>query len=80
MKNRIEDIKEEAVFMLKEKSTVRKVAEAFGVPKSTIHHDFSVKLKRIDIALYRKVRELLDLNKAERHIRGGMATRAKYKK
>lgn len=80
MRKRIEDIKEEAGFILKEKTTIRKTAEAFGIPKSTIHHDLSVKLMWIDPVLYRKVRELLDINKAERHIRGGMAKKAKYKK
>lgn len=80
MRNRIEDIKEEAKFMFEEKTTVRKTAEAFGVSKSKIHHDLSIKLARIDPTLYRKVRMLLERNKAERHIRGGMATKAKYKK
>ena len=51
----------------------------FGVSKSTVHKDLTERLEKIDPALYQQVRQLLDRNKAERHIRGGMATRRKYK-
>ena len=59
--------------------TVRAAARQFGVSKSTVHKDLTERLPKVSPALYRQVRELLDLNKAERHIRGGMATRRKYK-
>ncbi len=61
------------------KVTVRNAAKKFGVSKSTVHTDITVKLKKIDPALYYRVREVLDVNKEERHIRGGIATREKYK-
>ena len=54
-------------------------AKQFGVSKSTVHKDLTERLEKIDPALYQQVRQLLDRNKAERHIRGGMATRRKYK-
>ncbi len=59
-------------------ATVRAAAQKFGVSKSTVHKDVSQRLKRINPALYHQVREILDVNKSERHIRGGMATKAKY--
>ena len=59
--------------------TVRAAAKQFGVSKSTVHKDLTERLEKIDPALYQQVRQLLDRNKAERHIRGGMATRRKYK-
>ena len=55
------------------------LAKQFGVSKSTVHKDLTERLEKIDPALYQQVRQLLDRNKAERHIRGGMATRRKYK-
>ena len=70
----------EAEYLLKEKTTVRGVAEEFGVSKSTVHYDMSKRLSDIDGELYEKVREILSLNLAERHIRGGIATRAKFKR
>ena len=60
-------------------ATVRAAAKQFGVSKSTVHKDLTERLEKIDPALYQQVRQLLDRNKAERHIRGGMATRRKYK-
>ena len=54
-------------------------AKQFNISKSTVHKDLTERLKAVSPALYRQVRELLDINKAERHIRGGMATRRKYK-
>ena len=68
-----------AVYIIESRGTVRAAARQFGVSKSTVHKDLTERLKRIDPAKYAEVRELLDINKAERHIRGGMATRRKYK-
>ena len=59
--------------------TIRKTASVFGYSKSTIHHDVSVKLKKIDYGLYRKTKDILDENFADKHIRGGEATKKKYK-
>lgn len=71
--------RELAVYIIENKATVRAAARQFGVSKSTVHKDLTERLPRLSPALYRQVRELLDLNKAERHIRGGMATRRKYR-
>ena len=68
-----------AVYIIENKSTVRAAAAQFGISKSTVHKDITERLVKVNPALYRQVRELLDLNKAERHIRGGLATRRKYK-
>ena len=59
-------------------ATVREAAARFGVSKSTVHKDVTEKLKREDPALYQAVKQVLDTNKAERHLRGGEATRQKY--
>ena len=59
-------------------ATVRAAAKAFGVSKSTVHKDITERLESVDSALCAEVRRLLELNKAERHIRGGLATRQKY--
>lgn len=67
-----------AVYIIENKATVRQAAKQFGVSKSTVHKDITERLIRVNPALYRQVRQLLDINKAERHIRGGMATREKY--
>ena len=69
----------EADFILKSNGTVRSVAKIFGVSKSTVHNDLSKKLKRLNLSLYQKVNNLLKFNLAERHIRGGEATKKKYK-
>ena len=66
-------------YILKNKSTVRAAAKVFGISKSTVHTDVTQKLEEIDPGLCREVREILDINKAQRHIRGGIATREKYK-
>lgn len=58
--------------------TVRDAAKRFGLSKSTVHKDITTRLIYIDHALYEKVRAVLDLNKAERHMRGGLATKHKY--
>ncbi len=68
-----------AVYILETGATVRTAAKHFGVSKSTVHKDVSDRLRRIDASLYGRVREVLDINKAERHIRGGIATREKYR-
>lgn len=59
--------------------TVRQAAKYFGISKSTVHTDVAVRLKKIDPELYNEVRAVLDINKEERHIRGGMATKEKYR-
>ncbi|HOB34178.1 MAG: sporulation transcriptional regulator SpoIIID [Firmicutes bacterium] len=59
--------------------TVRAVAEAFGVSKSTVHKDLTERLCQINPALAQQVRQILETNKAERHLRGGEATRRKYR-
>ena len=72
-------VKDLAVYILENRATVRAAAARFGVSKSTVHKDMTERLPHMDPALYRQVRRLLDINKAERHIRGGLATRRKYK-
>ena len=66
-------------YILENRSTVRSAARKFGISKSTVHMDVSNRLKRINPQLYREVKEVLDVNKAERHIRGGLATQKKYR-
>lgn len=68
-----------AVYMIETGATVRSAANHFGISKSTIHKDLSQRLPQYNKTLYQQVRIVLDLNKAERHIRGGIATRKKYK-
>ncbi len=68
-----------AVYMIETGATVRSAAQHFGISKSTVHKDLSFRLKSIDRGLYMQVRKILDQNKQERHIRGGLATRRKYK-
>lgn len=68
-----------AAYIVDNQTTVRAAARQFGISKSTVHKDLTERLPRINPGLYRQVRTLLDLNKAERHIRGGLATRRKYK-
>jgi len=67
-----------ALYMIECKATVRRAAAVFGVSKSTVHKDLCSILPRCSKALYAAVREILDTNKAQRHIRGGNATREKY--
>lgn len=69
-----------AVYMIENRSTVRAAAQKFGISKSTVHKDLISKLPQENPVLYQQVRQLLDQNKAERHLRGGMATQKKYKK
>lgn len=65
-------------YVLESKGTVRQTARIFGVSKSTVHKDLTERLPRINDVMFQKVREILEVNKAERHIRGGEATRKKY--
>ena len=67
-----------AVYMIETGATVRTTAQHFGISKSTVHKDLSCRLKQLNGELYIQVRQILDLNKQERHIRGGMATKRKY--
>lgn len=65
-------------FIVENKATVRRAAKQFGISKSTVHKDVSQRLQYIDRGLYRDVKNVLAVNKAQRHIRGGMATKKKY--
>ena len=67
-----------ARYLVDESSTVRATAERFGVSKSTVHKDLTEKLKYADASLYEAAAEVLNKNKLERHIRGGIATKIKY--
>ena len=69
-----------AIYIIEQGATVRQAAKEFNVSKSTVHKDISERLMYIDKGLARKARKVLDINKAERHIRGGLATKAKYEK
>lgn len=67
-----------ANYIIDEKATVRQAAKKFGVSKSTIHKDVTERLLQINPSLAGEARKVLDMNKSERHIRGGLATREKY--
>ncbi len=69
-----------AVYMIETGATVRTAAQHFGISKSTVHKDLSQRLPQYNRHLYKKVRGILDENKAQRHIRGGLATREKYQR
>lgn len=71
--------KEFAHYIIDNNATVRKTAGQFKISKSTVHKDVSYRLKTIDYELYKKVKAVLDKNLEERHIRGGIATKNKYK-
>ena len=66
-------------YIIENRSTVRAAAKKFGISKSTVHKDVSERLKTENPVLYAQVRDILDINKQERHIRGGLATRKKYR-
>lgn len=72
--------KQLAGFICQNKATVRDAAKAFGVSKSTVHKDVAERLKYIDKQLFEQVKDVLAVNLSERHLRGGMATKAKYEK
>ena len=75
----VERVDEIAKYILSTKATLRSTAEVFMVSKSTVHTDMTVRLKEVDINLYDMVREVLDFNLSERHVRGGESTYIKYK-
>ena len=66
------------VYIIENNATVRQTAKAFGVSKSTVHKDVTERLVHINSALASEARKVLDVNKSERHIRGGLATKEKY--
>ena len=66
-------------YIIESKATVRCAAKKFGISKSTVHKDITERLRRINPALAKEARKVLDVNKSERHIRGGMATKEKYR-
>ncbi len=67
-----------AVYIIENQATVRAAAQKFGISKSTVHKDMTDRLSHLKPELYLQVRQVLDRNKAERHIRGGIATKKKY--
>lgn len=67
-----------ASYIIEQRSTVRSTACHFGISKSTVHKDITERLGRIDPAMLEKIRKLMEINRSERHIRGGEATRKKY--
>ena len=67
-----------ARYIIDSKDTVRGAAKKFSISKSTVHKDITDRLEKVNPSLAKEVREVLDENKAERHIRGGMATKLKY--
>ena len=79
MKDYIEERAVEiAAYIIDNNATVRQTAKQFGISKSTVHKDVTERLLRINPSLAAKARKILDVNKSERHIRGGMATKEKY--
>ena len=68
-----------ANYIIENRATVRSAAKQFGISKSTVHKDLSERLRQYNRSLYLQVKAILDENKAQRHIRGGLATRKKYK-
>ena len=80
MKDYIEDrVLEVAKYIIESKATIRRTAKVFGVSKSTIHKDMTERLPTLNPKIASQAKTILELNKAERHIRGGDATRLKYK-
>ena len=80
MKGNMEERAERlALYIVENRATVRAAARRFGISKSTVHKDLSERLPVFHRSLYLQVKQVLDENKAERHIRGGIATRRKYK-
>ena len=65
-------------YIVENQTTVRAAAKKFGVSKSTVHKDVTVRLRQVNLTLAKQVRKVLEVNKATRHIRGGMATKNKY--
>lgn len=80
MKDYIEErVLDVANYIIDSKATIRKTAKVFGVSKSTIHKDMTERLPKINPTIAQEAKNILDLNKSERHIRGGKATKLKYK-
>lgn len=80
MKDYIEERAVEiAGYIIETKATVRQTAKQFGISKSTVHKDVTERLQQINPSLAKEARQVLDINKQERHIRGGLATREKYR-
>ena len=75
MEQRARDL---AVYIIEHQTTIRATARHFGISKSTVHKDLTERLEKVNHGLYVQVKQVLEVNKAERHIRGGMATREKY--
>lgn len=69
-----------ASYIIENKSTVRATASHYGISKSTVHKDVTQALKRVNKSMYYEVKKVLDKNKSERHLRGGEATKKKYRK
>lgn len=69
-----------ASYIIENHTTVRAAAARFGISKSTVHKDVTQTLRRVNKSMYYEVKKVLDINKSERHIRGGEATREKYRK
>ena len=69
-----------AVYIIETGATVRAAAKKFGISKSTVHKDLTIRLPQYNRMLYERSRQVLETNKAQRHIRGGLATQRKYKK
>ena len=80
MKDLFERTKSVAIYLISNHSTVRKTAKHFGLAKSTIHYDLTVRLPKYDYSLYEEVRQILNMNFNEKYIRGGLATKQKYSK
>ena len=79
MKSYIEERAVEiATYIIDNNATVRQTAKQFGISKSTVHKDVTERLSQVNPTLAREARKVLDVNKSERHIRGGLATREKY--
>ena len=80
MKGNMEERAERlAQYIIENRATVRAAAQKFGISKSTVHKDISERLPQFNRSLYLQVKEVLEVNKAQRHIRGGIATRKKYR-
>ena len=67
-----------ATYVIENRATVRDTARAFGISKSTVHKDITEKLSKVNFSLFETVSRILEINKSERHIRGGEATKRKY--
>ena len=80
MKENMEERAERlALYIIENQATVRAAAQKFGISKSTVHKDISERLPQFNRGLYQQVKAVLEVNKAQRHIRGGIATRKKYR-